>query len=87
MTGTAAYLRTKTGRLQRLVTGNAANIISAIQLSKNPPYDPRKDLLPLGYFGEVSYVLTVPKASPFDTFDEFVQYARANPGKSKVGFL
>lgn len=85
MTGTAAYLRTKPDGYS-IVTGNAANIISTIQLTKNPPYDPRKDLLPLGYFGEVSYVLTVPKASPFNTFDEFVQYARANPGKIKGGF-
>lgn len=85
LTATAAYLAGKPDG-HSIVTGNAASLISTVQLTKNPPYDPRKDLLPLGYIGEVSYVITVPKNSPFNTFDEFVQYARSNPGKIKGGF-
>ena len=85
MTGTGAYLRTKPDGYS-IVTGNAASLISSVQLTRNPPYDPRKDLLPLGYIGEVSYVITVPKSSPFNSIDEFVQYARSNPGKIKGGF-
>lgn len=85
LTATAAYLRGKPDGYS-IVTGNAASLISTVQLTKNPPYDPRKDLLPLGYIGEVSYVITVPKNSPFNSFDELVQYARSNPGKIKGGF-
>jgi tripartite-type tricarboxylate transporter receptor subunit TctC len=85
LTATAAYLRSKPDGYS-IVTGNAASLISTIQLTKNPPYDPKKDLLPLGYIGEVSYVISVPKNSPFNSFDEFVQYARNNPGKIVGGF-
>jgi len=85
MTGTGSYLRMKPDGYS-IVTGNAASLISSIQLTRNPPYDPKKDLLPLGYIGEVSYVISVPKSSPFNSIDEFVQYARSNPGKIKGGF-
>jgi tripartite-type tricarboxylate transporter receptor subunit TctC len=85
MTGTGAYLRAKPDGYS-IVTGNASSLVSSIQLTRNPPYDPKKDLLPLGYIGEVSYVISVPKSSPFNSIDEFVQYARSNPGKIKGGF-
>ncbi|OGP65029.1 MAG: hypothetical protein A2170_02995 [Deltaproteobacteria bacterium RBG_13_53_10] len=85
MTGTTAYLRAKPDGYS-IVAGNAASLISTVQLTRNPPYDPRKDFLPLGYIADTPFVMTVPKASPFNSFDEFVQFARSNPGKLKGGF-
>jgi tripartite-type tricarboxylate transporter receptor subunit TctC len=85
MTGTTTFLRAKPDGYS-IVVGNAASLISIVQLASNPPYDPRKDLLPLGYIADTPYALVVPKASPFNSFDEFAQYGRNNPGKLKGGF-
>jgi tripartite-type tricarboxylate transporter receptor subunit TctC len=85
MTATAAYLSTKPDGYS-IVAGNAASLISTVQLTKNPPFDPRKDFLPIGYIADTPFAMSVPKASPFKTFDEFVQFAKANPGKLKGGF-
>jgi len=85
MTGTTSFLRGKPDGYT-IVEGNGASLISIVQMAKNPPYDPREDLLPLGYVANTPYVLVVPKTSPFDSFDEFVQYGRSNPGELKGGF-
>jgi tripartite-type tricarboxylate transporter receptor subunit TctC len=85
MTATAAYLSSKPDGYS-ILAGNAASLISTVQLTKNPPFDPRKDFLPLAYIADTPLAMSVPKASPFKTFDEFVQFARSNPGKLKGGF-
>jgi tripartite-type tricarboxylate transporter receptor subunit TctC len=85
MTATAAYLSAKPDGYS-ILAGNAASLISTVQLTKNPPFDPRKDFLPLAYIADTPFAMSVPKASPFKSFDEFVQFARSNPGKLKGGF-
>ena len=66
-----------------LLAASGAAVISTVQLSKTPTFDPRKDLLPLAYLGDTPCVMAVGKNTPFNSFDEFVQYAKANPGKLK----
>ena len=61
-------------------------MISAVQLSKTPPYDPRKDFLPVGYLADAPCAMAIAKNAPFKTYEEFVKYAKANPGKVRGGF-
>ncbi len=85
MTGATAYLSAKPDGYS-ILAGNAGSLIMTVQLTKSPPFDPRKDFLPLAYLADAPYVMSVPKSSPFKSFDEFVQFARSNPGKLKGGF-
>jgi tripartite-type tricarboxylate transporter receptor subunit TctC len=48
-------------------------------------YDPFKDFDPVGLIGTNINVLVVNPSLPVKTFDEFVHYAKANPGKLFYG--
>ena len=45
------------------------------------PYDPLTELIPIVQIADVPNVLVVPSSLPVKTFDEFIAYAKANPGK------
>ena len=82
LVGATAFLNTNPDG-HTLLSASGAAVISAVQLSKTPAFDPRKDLLPLGYLGDAPCVMAVGKNTPFNSFNEFVQYAKSNPGKLK----
>ena len=69
-----------------VLAASPAAIISNVQLSKNPTFDPRKDFLPLGMVGISPISLSVSSKVPFKTFDEFVQFGKKNPGKLRGSF-
>jgi tripartite-type tricarboxylate transporter receptor subunit TctC len=69
-----------------VLAASPAAIISNVQLSKNPTFDPRKDFLPLGMVGISPISMTVASSTPFKTFDEFVQFGKKNPGKLRGSF-
>ena len=54
-------------------------------LYKNLSYDPLKDLVPVVQIAEVPNVLVVHPSIPANTFEEFIAYAKANPGKLSYG--
>ncbi|MCC6474848.1 MAG: tripartite tricarboxylate transporter substrate binding protein [Burkholderiales bacterium] len=82
LVGATAFLNTRPDG-HTLLSASGAAVISTVQLSKAPAFDPRKDLLPVAYLGDTPSVMAVGKSSPFTTFSDFVQYARSNPGKLK----
>ncbi len=45
------------------------------------PYDAQSDFTPLGYVASSPNLVLVPTSSPAKTIREFIDYARANPGK------
>jgi len=45
------------------------------------PYDTAKDFTPIMQYGIYLYGLVVRSDSPWKTFNEFIDYAKANPGK------
>lgn len=45
------------------------------------PFDPQKDLVPVGKIGHASLVIVVPSTSPARTFKELMAQAKAAPGK------
>jgi len=49
------------------------------------PYEPLKDLTYIMGFSGYTFALVVPESSPWKTYEEFVAYAKANPGKISVG--
>jgi tripartite-type tricarboxylate transporter receptor subunit TctC len=68
-----------------LLSASGAGIIGTVLLSKTPPWDPRKDLLPLGYIADAPCAMSAAKNAPFKTYEEFFAYAKSNPGKLRGG--
>ena len=58
----------------------AALVINAYTF-KSLPYDPRKDFVPVGMIGESPFVIAVWPDLPAKNLAQFIDYARANPGK------
>lgn len=52
---------------------------------RNLRADPLKDLTPISVVSESPLLLAASAASPWSNFNEFVSYARANPGKLNFG--
>lgn len=51
------------------------------------PYDPDKDLEPLGLHLFVPLTAAVQASSPWKTFNELIDYAKKNPGKLRVSTI
>jgi tripartite-type tricarboxylate transporter receptor subunit TctC len=51
------------------------------------PYDPIRDLEPLGFHAHFPCILSVQAESPWKTFQEVIEYARKNPGKFRLSTL
>ncbi len=49
------------------------------------PYDTATDLLPIGLFATVPNVVLVHKDAPYQTLEELIEYAKANPGELNYG--
>lgn len=45
------------------------------------PFDPEKDIIPLGYVASIPNLLCVKKSLPVNSVAELIAYAKANPGK------
>ncbi len=68
--------------------GSATPLIYApVTNPKIVPYDPLKDLDPLG--GQLVWPLTVTvqEGSPWKTFNDLIEYAKKNPGKLRMGSI
>lgn len=63
-----------------LVTSASTHVIAPV-LRKNLPYDALKDFTPLGLMAHGPTAIVVHPSVPVNTLAEFVQYARAHPGK------
>lgn len=66
-----------------LFAGGMGNVSVVPLISSDTTFNPLKDLVPLGYFGDVPSVFAVKADSPFKTLKELIDYARKNPGKLK----
>ena len=58
---------------------------AAVALRKQAPYDPLKDFAPISMVGRATVFFYVHPSIPARTLKEFVDYAKANPGKVVYG--
>jgi len=68
-----------------LLFSSSALVIEPI-MNKHTEYDPQKDFTPIAFVASNSCLLTVNAQVPANSVKEFVDYARANPGKLSLGF-
>src|SRR5262245_47310336 len=68
-----------------LFTNTPTHVIAQVA-SKGFTYDPVKDFAPIVMVGSTSLVLVVPPSLPVNSLREFINYAKANPGKLNFGF-
>ena len=54
-------------------------------LVRDLPYDPLKDLTPVTQLSNLWEILVAPADAPYNTFAEFVEYAKKNPDKINFG--
>ncbi|MEA3192789.1 MAG: hypothetical protein QOD26_1122 [Betaproteobacteria bacterium] len=68
-----------------VLTNNAALVFRSIMDPKSASYDPFKDLAPLGLAMRSPSVLVAGLEAPFKNWREMIAYAKANPGKVRIG--
>lgn len=68
-----------------LFFGSNSAMTAAVALKRQPLYDPLKDFTPLGLVGRATFFFDVHPDVPAKNMQEFIAYARANPGKLNYG--
>jgi len=84
-TGTDGVVKAKKDGYTILIAPNAALISARILNPDTVRYDPLKDLTPLGMAFRSPLVLAVRGDAEYKNFREFIEYAKKNPGKVRVG--
>ena len=64
-----------------LLVGNTSTMAVIPAVSESAGYDPVKDFAPIAKITEGFQILVVHPSSPWKTLKDFVDYAKANPGK------
>lgn len=68
-----------------ILVGLAANLGTGPHLMPAAKYDPVKSFAPIGFIQRGPYFVTVRSDLPVRTFQEFIDYAKKNPGKLNIG--
>ena len=68
-----------------VITNNASLVFNRILTPNAVPYDPFKDLTPIGLAIRTPIILAVHKDAPFKDFAEMAEYGKKNPGNIRVG--
>ena len=69
----------------RILLGTSGNLSIVPASRKNPPYDVATDFTPIADVGRYQFFLYTHPSLPAKTFREFIDYAKANPGKLSYG--
>jgi tripartite-type tricarboxylate transporter receptor subunit TctC len=78
--GTQAVKGARPDGYTLLLTGNGPHATN-VALFRKLPYDPLEDFAQISLTGVLPLVLNVNPGAPAQTFEEFVQWVRAHPGK------
>jgi tripartite-type tricarboxylate transporter receptor subunit TctC len=82
--GTDAVVRSKKDGYTLVYTSSGALVYGRIINPETVPYNPGKDLEPLGVHLFYPLTVTVQESSPWKTLPELVDDAKKNPGKLRV---
>jgi tripartite-type tricarboxylate transporter receptor subunit TctC len=82
--GAAAVARARPDGYTILLGGSSTHITEAI-LKSRPLYNPLKELEPISNVVVAPFALAINPGVPARTLNEFVDYAKANPGKLSYG--
>jgi tripartite-type tricarboxylate transporter receptor subunit TctC len=82
--GAASVARARPDGYVILLGGSSTHITEAI-LKSRPLYDPLKDLEPISNLVVAPFAITIYPGVPARTLKEFIDYAKANPGKLSYG--
>jgi len=82
--GTAEVARSKKDGYTIGYLSAGGLVYQKVSNPENVPYDPEKDIEPLGIHVFVPLTIAVQESSPWKTFQELVDYAKKNPGKLRV---
>ncbi|MBP1696266.1 MAG: transporter [Deltaproteobacteria bacterium] len=82
--GTDAVAKSRKDGYTIAYTGSAAIVYTRILDPETVPYDPPKDLEPLGLHCFTPLAAAVQESSPWKNFAELIEYAKKNPGKIRV---
>ncbi len=69
-----------------LMVATSTTMGVSANLYKNLDFDPVKSFSPVALISSVPFVLVVRPSLPIKTVQEFIAYAKANPGKLNFGF-
>jgi len=58
---------------------------TVLPAARSVPFDPFKDMVPVSRFAESTLVFAIHPSIPANTMEEFVDYAKKNPGKLAFG--
>jgi len=83
--GVDAVVKSKKDGYTIAYTNTSGIVYARASSPETVPYDPFKDLEPLGLHLFFPLTVTVQENAPWKSFDELVDYARKNPGKLRVG--
>lgn len=64
-----------------LLMGGLFNMVMITALLKDPPFDPPRDFVAVGYLAAYPFAVIVRRDLPVSTLAEFAAYAKARPGK------
>jgi tripartite-type tricarboxylate transporter receptor subunit TctC len=68
-----------------LMFASNSAMTAAVALRKSPAYDPLKDFTPISMVGRATVFFYVHPSVPARTMKEFIDHAKANPGKLNYG--
>jgi len=84
-TGTESAVKAKKDGYTILIAPNAALISARVMNPDTVRYDPFKDLTPLGMAFRSPVVVAVRGDAEYKSFRDFIEYAKKNLGKARVG--
>jgi len=85
--GTNFVVQSKKDGYTILFTVNASVVSAKALTPESVPYDPFKDLIPLGLAAQNPMIITVRSDAPYKNFKEMIEFARRNPGKIRCSMM
>ena len=68
-----------------LLFGSASPLAIAVNVNKNPPYDPVRDFVPIAMIGNAAFVFVVTPDLGVNTLADFITLAKDNPRQLSFG--